>query len=154
MREKAIKYLNSLISDNTSKSEIDIIKYIKECIKKCEYVENDKNKVAEQAIEYLNEKAGTKFKNVDSNLKFIRARLTNYTLEDIKSVIDKKVEEWKGTKMQMYIRPETLFNATKFESYANGLCSKKETNKTAIIGHNYTDNEINGLFDNIEEIEL
>ena len=85
---------------------------------------NDKNKlnnniIAEQIITYLNEKAGKHFKPVDSNIKFIKARLKDYTEEDLKAVIDKKVKDWKGTEWQDYLRPETLFNATKFESYLN-----------------------------------
>ena len=77
-------------------------------------------------IYYLNEKAGTKYRPVESNLKFIRARLKDYTEEDLKSVIDKKVAEWKGTDMQMYLRPETLFNATKFENYLNAPVKSRE----------------------------
>ena len=42
-----------------------------------------------------------------------------FTLADFKAVIDKKVKDWNGTKMQEYLRPETLFGA-KFESYLNG----------------------------------
>lgn len=76
-------------------------------------------------LNYLNEKAGTHYKAVESNLKFIKARLKDYTVNDLKTVIDRKCAEWQGTKMQMYLRPETLFNATKFESYLNGLKSEE-----------------------------
>lgn len=73
-------------------------------------------------LNYLNEKAGTHYKPVESNLKFIKKLiLKNYSAAEIKTAIDKKVKEWKGTKMQMYLRPETLFNETKFENYLNGL---------------------------------
>ena len=33
-------------------------------------------------------------------------------------MIDNKVDEWKGTKMENYLRPITLFGS-KFESYLN-----------------------------------
>lgn len=33
MRTKAIKYLNSLITENTTKKEIDLIEFIKKCVR-------------------------------------------------------------------------------------------------------------------------
>ena len=41
-----------------------------------------------------------------------------FTVDDFKTVIDKKSREWLGTDMEKYLRPETLFG-TKFESYLN-----------------------------------
>lgn len=72
-----------------------------------------------EILEYLNEAAGKKFKPTEANLKFIRARFTEkYTVDDLKSVIDVKVHVWKGdTDWDKYLRPETLFNATKFQTY-------------------------------------
>lgn len=71
-------------------------------------------------IEYLNIKARKKFKNVESNAKFIRARFEEgYTVDDLKQVIDTKVADWLDTEQAKYLRPETLFNATKFQSYIN-----------------------------------
>lgn len=72
-------------------------------------------------IDYLNEKAGTHFKpNTAKTKSLINARLKEgFTVEDFKTVIDKKVEEWKNdVQMSKYIRPETLFG-TKFEGYLN-----------------------------------
>lgn len=40
-----------------------------------------------------------------------------YTADDIKATIDKKFNQWFGTKMQVNIRPKTLFNLTNFENY-------------------------------------
>ena len=73
-------------------------------------------------VEYLNLKAGTRFRSDNKQTAAkIRARLKEgYTVEDIKSVIDGKVKEWKGTSMQKYLRPETLFG-NKFEGYLNGI---------------------------------
>ena len=39
-------------------------------------------------------------------------------MEDFENVIEKKCAAWKGTEMEQYLRPETLFG-TKFESYLN-----------------------------------
>ena len=53
-------------------------------------------------------------------MKFIRARLSEgYTVEDLKYVVDVKCKEWLGTTHEQYLRPETLFNATKFQTYIN-----------------------------------
>ena len=76
-----------------------------------------------EVISYLNQKAGTKFKpKAKATMKFVTARIKDgYTIEDMKRVIDAKCEEWLGGEFQKYLRPETLFNATKFESYYSGL---------------------------------
>ena len=73
-----------------------------------------------QVVDYLNEKIGTKYKSTTPSTKsHISARLREgFTIDDFKSVIDKKTKEWKDTKYQKYLRPETLFG-TKFESYLN-----------------------------------
>ena len=73
-----------------------------------------------EVVEYLNQAAGTSFKkNTPKTVRAVKARMKEgFTVEDFKTVIDKKVREWKGTDMQKYIRPETLFG-TKFEGYLN-----------------------------------
>ena len=106
---------------------------------------------AKSILEYLNQEAGTHFKPVESNLKFIKARLKDYTEEDLRAVIDKKVDDWKGGEMQMYLRPETLFNATKFETYLNGLEDRKGFKN---YERKYSRKELNAQFQNIDEIEI
>lgn len=107
---------------------------------------------AEAIITYLNEKAGTRFKPVESNLKFIKARLKDYSIERLKAVIDLKVKEWRGTKMQPYLRPETLFNATKFEAYSSGLQAPHEHGD--INKRSYSKEDYKGMFQNVDEIIL
>lgn len=81
---------------------------------------------AKQVLTYLNETADRSFQQVDSSLKFIRARLGDgATVEQCKAVIDAKVAEWANNEsMSQYLRPETLFNTTKFASYVGLLGSK------------------------------
>ena len=71
-------------------------------------------------VDYLNSKAGTRYKHSSEDTrKHIRARVNDgYTLDDFKAVIDRKVEEWKGTEWEKFLRPSTLFGS-KFESYLN-----------------------------------
>ena len=73
-----------------------------------------------EIVDYLNQKAGTRYKHTSEDTrKHIRARVNDgYTLDDFKAVIDRKVEEWKGTEWQKFLRPSTLFGS-KFESYLN-----------------------------------
>lgn len=80
-------------------------------------------------INYLNNKLNTKYKsNTKSTKEKINARLNEgYVLDDFIAVIDKKTNEWLGTEMEKYLRPETLFG-NKFESYLN----QKETKKQSI----------------------
>ena len=73
-----------------------------------------------EIIDYLNQKAGTRYKHSSEDTrKHLRARVNDgYTLDDFKAVIDRKVEEWKGTEWEKFLRPSTLFGS-KFESYLN-----------------------------------
>ena len=78
-------------------------------------------------IEYLNEKGGYGYK-VDSAhvMKHVVARLNEgFTIDDFKMVVDIKVKEWKGTKWEKFLRPETLFG-TKFEGYLNQAPTPKQ----------------------------
>ena len=75
-----------------------------------------------EVISYLNTVLGTKYSyKTQKTQTCIKARLnenSNFTVDDFKTVIDKKCKEWKGTEMERYLRPETLFG-TKFEGYLN-----------------------------------
>lgn len=86
---------------------------------------NTKNKELYIAIiARLNEKAGTAYRpSSKATQGHINARLAEgYTVEDFYTVIDKKCAEWKGGKMEQYLRPETLFGS-KFENYLNAPAS-------------------------------
>lgn len=71
-------------------------------------------------INYLNQQTGKHYKSTTKkNQTVIRARTDEgFTLDDFKQVVNNKVVEWKGTDMEKYLRPETLFG-TKFEGYLN-----------------------------------
>lgn len=70
-------------------------------------------------IEHLNEVTGKSYDyRRDSSSKPVTARLDEgYTVDDCIKVIDVKASEWLRTDMKQYLRPETLFRASKFESY-------------------------------------
>ena len=71
-------------------------------------------------VDYLNQKTGKNFKvNSNKTKSLIKARLNEgFTKEDFVKVIDIKTNEWLKTKMEQYLRPETLFS-NKFEGYLN-----------------------------------
>ena len=85
-----------------------------------EYKNNIYSPATAEIVAYLNEKTGQHYKaKTAKTVSLIQARLKeNFTVDDFKVVIDKKVKEWRGTEMEKYLRPETLFG-TKFEGYLN-----------------------------------
>lgn len=87
---------------------------------------NPKNYEQRIPIAYLNQKLGKSYKYVEKNTKLVNARLKEgYTIDDFKTVIDKKVAEWQNGDMAKYLRPETLFG-TKFDGYLNQPIAKKQ----------------------------
>lgn len=74
---------------------------------------------AREILGFLNAKTGRNYRMVDANLGPIMARLKEGATErDFRVVIARKVREWSGDeKMAPYLRPATLFNATKFAQY-------------------------------------
>lgn len=80
-----------------------------------------KEDITLQVLSYLNELSGAAFSHkAKKNKELIKARQKEgYTLEDFKTVIRKKCEEWKNTEQERYLRPITLFSPTKFENYLN-----------------------------------
>jgi len=80
---------------------------------------NSPSEELDQIINYLNETTGKSFRHsAKATMRLIEARLNEgYTIEDFKTVIEVKSEQWKGdAKMDGYLRPQTLFS-NKFESY-------------------------------------
>jgi uncharacterized phage protein (TIGR02220 family) len=83
-------------------------------------IPREHRKIAEQVLDYLNQEAETNFISKGTNLDLVSARLTEgFILSDFKTVIDKKVKDWKGTDWAKYLRPLTLFSKSKFENYLN-----------------------------------
>lgn len=73
-------------------------------------------------LEFLNKRADRNYRPVDANLRLIAARLEEgATVEECRQVIAKKCREWRGTKMEEFLRPETLFGARKFAGYQGEL---------------------------------
>lgn len=126
---------------NTIKDTFSTVK--KEAPKK-EKETQDNSATIKEIIDYLNEKAGTKFRyNSKQTVGHINARLKEgYTVEDFKHVIDVKVYTWKkDPKMSAYIRPQTLFG-TKMENYVNEKITKPSWQVENDYHHNTKDRRI------------
>lgn len=100
-------------------------------------------------VDYLNTVCGTSYKaSTEKTKSLINARLKEgFTVDDFKTVIDKKSREWLGTDYAKYLRPETLFG-TKFESYLNALSTRGQAGHKAD-----TMDMLKDLYDKYEEEE-
>lgn len=113
-------------------------------------IEKERDKEKEELyisiVDYLNQRAGTNYRASGKKTKScINARLTEgFTVDDFKTVIDKKANDWLGTEYEQYLRPETLFG-TKFESYLNANVRKPTGNKTSYIRPTKAD-ELNDFY--------
>lgn len=87
---------------------------------------SNKKDIYVTVVARLNEKAGTAYRAASkATQSHINARLSEgFTLENFYTVIDKKCAEWKGSPMEKYLRPETLFGS-KFENYLNAPVDRK-----------------------------
>lgn len=74
---------------------------------------------AKQVLECLNRNAGRRYEPVDANLKPILARFAEgYTEQELRAISAVKARQWKGDeKMDAFLRPKTLFNATNAAQY-------------------------------------
>ena len=123
--------------DRIGKDSIDIL---------CHVSHDDIDKSHIEIIEYLNLKTGSKFKpTTKPYIQAIRARLKEgYTVDDFKTVIDKKCREWKGTKLEKYLTPKTLFAPSHFDTYLNSneMAAMTDTERKVA--------ELNALIDAVE----
>lgn len=93
---------------------------------------------ATEVLLHLNQVAGTKFQPVAANLNLIASRLREgFTVDAVKAVVNRKHREWGTGDMRKYLRPETLFNATKFAGYAGQAESAATPEKPTMTREEY-----------------
>lgn len=82
---------------------------------------------ASAVIAELNRKTGRSYSTNGANADHVVARLKDGATVDLcLAVIDLKVREWSGDPaMAKYLRPETLFNRTKFATYSGEIGGNK-----------------------------
>lgn len=81
-----------------------------------------------EVIAYLNQVTGKNYRsNTPETVKLITGRFNDgFTLDDMKKVIDHRWEMWRGTEMEQYMRPSTLFRPSKFEGYLNSIGTRRK----------------------------
>ena len=99
---------------------------------------------AVRAIKRLNKLAGRNFKT-DTYRPDLENRLKETSLESVLAVIKLKVRDWGHGDMARYLRPETLFRRSKFDSYlgeatANNASSVELTDEQVEDGWVIIDN--------------
>ena len=75
---------------------------------------------ARPILHLLNQESGRAFRETEANLLLIAARLDEegVTVESVMQMVRRMCSKWRNDpKMSEYLRPETLFGKTKFESY-------------------------------------
>lgn len=79
--------------------------------------------VALRILAFLNQESGKSFRDCDSNIKLITARLSERGVDEdgMMSMISRKAKEWRGDPvMDQYLRPVTIFGKEKFDGYYSG----------------------------------
>lgn len=78
---------------------------------------------SKEIIEYLNLKANTNYKsnkgNANIELIMVRLQSKQYNKADMITVIDNMCSNWLHTEYEQYLRPSTLFKASKIDNYIN-----------------------------------
>ncbi|MER2190645.1 MAG: conserved phage C-terminal domain-containing protein [Solibacillus sp.] len=89
-----------------------------------------------QIIDYLNAKAHKNFKAKSvATKRLINGRIAEgFQLDDFYRVIDIKVQHWlNDSKMNMYLRPSTLFSPENFENYWNEAPAPKKIHTPSTV---------------------
>ncbi len=90
---------------------------------------------AQSILEDLNKRTGSRFRSSEANLKYIKSRYDDgYTVDDFKRVHEEKCRQWlNDPDWEKYLRPETLYRPSHFESYLNEwyryMAKQKEAEK-------------------------
>ena len=113
------------------------------------------NQAVETVISHLNELAGTRYRPTKADtIKVITARLKEgYSVDDLRLVVSYKCDEWMGTDMQKYLRPETLFRPSKFEGYLNAAMSGAPARKRASNADTSSGKKVSTAFRDLSETE-
>lgn len=133
MKAKTLKYLESLVTDETPKSECDLIAYCKKCVRAYTDPEKKKEEFTPPTLEEVRAYVREKGYNLDVE-KFHRY----YTESNWRDARGKQVKNWK-LKLMVWDRP-------KHSNFADKGNQPKK--------HEYTKAEMDSLFDNIADVEI
>ena len=140
----------NVLGENSTENRLELIR---------EKITSKKGATADQAVEtvisHLNELAGTHYRPTKADtIKVITARLKEgYSVDDLRLVVSYKCDEWMGTDMQKYLRPETLFRPSKFEGYLNAAMSGAPARKRASNADTSSGKKVSTAFRDLSETE-
>lgn len=141
-------YINSIVDrDDSNKRTITLYAKMSTPIRKnedtytqkCEdnntIYNTTKLNIIKEVVEYLNTALNKRFRPGNSaTQKLISGRVSEgYKVEDFKTVIDTMKKRWTGTEYEMYLTPQTLFSASKFEKYLNFAEDKTQKPNKIVI---------------------
>lgn len=168
MRECSIKFLNSLINDNTTKKELEIIKFIKKCVNElCEKKQTTTN--ASQRINiFLLWNSQNIIQHKEMTVKIADAidkALKHYTEEEIKTYIERYNKvikdktyffDYKWTLSDFLSRKDGI---SAFTNEGSKWVSYNNRKKVAAPGESfeqrsYTEEEMNSLFSSLDDEEI
>lgn len=114
------------MSISASLAESDHLVIKDSLVKKEKLVKKDilssKHDDARELLNFLNQLTGRNYRPTKNNLGFIAKRLEDYTAQELKTMVARKTRDWKtDPTMNKFLRPMTLFNATKCDQYV-GEC--------------------------------
>lgn len=133
MKAKALKYLESLVTDETTKSECDLVAYCKKCVRAYTDPEKKKEEFTPPTLEEV--KAYVKEKNYNLDVeKFHRY----YTESNWRDARGKQVKNWK-LKLMVWDRPK----------HSNFADNGKQAEK-----HEYTKEQLDAMFTDIYSVEI
>jgi uncharacterized phage protein (TIGR02220 family) len=148
-----INAVNNRVNDvKSTQREIEIEREIEREIE----IESNilSSETVKEIVDYLNAKAKTKYRHTSNATKeLIRIRWSEgNSVDDFKTVIDKKCAEWIGTEFEKFLRPSTLFS-TKFEGYLNQniIKSKSKSAKDNFEQREYPDEVLESLYFNSDK---
>lgn len=133
MKAKALKYLESLVMDDTPKSECDLVAYCKKCVRAYTDPEKKKEEFTPPTLEEVRAYVREKGYNLDVE-KFHRY----YTESNWRDARGKQVKNWK-LKLMVWDRPK----------YSKPIDNGKQPKK-----HEYTKAEMDSFFDDINDVEI
>ena len=133
MKAKALKYLESLVTDTTPKSECDLVAYCKKCVRAYTDPEKKKEEFTPPTLEEVRAYVREKGYNLDVE-KFLRY----YTESNWRDARGKQVKNWK-LKLMVWDRPK----------HSNFADNGKQAQR-----REYTKVEMDNFFDDINDVEI
>lgn len=142
-KNRSWKYTESVLRNFINSKVINKDQAIRSTNKQLSVTNNDLNKYKieiEQVTNYLNKKLDTNYSSENPETQNLISELLSkgYKINDFQKVIDNKISSWKNDKkMNVFLRPKTLFSKKHFEDYLNEKITSESTLLTS-----FTDDEL------------